>query len=193
MPPTSRCMTTAQPGRTSSPPRPAGRLLAWHCSNAVTRGRAIAFAGPDSGRRRVRDRSACSLPVGTASPRDYAWSPMRLSASSQAQDKSDHSADQMRLRGLRRPPKKDRQRLHDMFRHRLCRVVAGLLSRFTGLFFFGASAMGWTPGSDALSVWIASSASARARAPGCLEAGRAQGSRRGTSPWSRVCSRHHQR
>ena len=29
MPPASSCMTTAQPGRTSSPPRPARRLLAW--------------------------------------------------------------------------------------------------------------------------------------------------------------------
>jgi hypothetical protein len=29
VPPASSCMTTAQPGRTSSPPRQAGRLLAW--------------------------------------------------------------------------------------------------------------------------------------------------------------------
>lgn len=29
IPPGSSCMGTAQPGRTSSPPRPAGRLLAW--------------------------------------------------------------------------------------------------------------------------------------------------------------------
>jgi len=29
MPPASSCMTTAQPGRTSSPPRPARRLLTW--------------------------------------------------------------------------------------------------------------------------------------------------------------------
>ena len=35
MPPASSCMTTAQPGRTSSPPRPARRLLAWHCASAA--------------------------------------------------------------------------------------------------------------------------------------------------------------
>jgi hypothetical protein len=33
MPPASSCMTTAQPGRTSSPPRPARRLLAWRTSS----------------------------------------------------------------------------------------------------------------------------------------------------------------
>jgi hypothetical protein len=43
MPPASSCMTTAQPGRTSCRPRPAGRLLAWHSSDAVTRDRVIAF------------------------------------------------------------------------------------------------------------------------------------------------------
>ena len=43
MPPASSCMTTAQPGRTSSPPRPARRLLAWHCDDAGRGSRTIAF------------------------------------------------------------------------------------------------------------------------------------------------------
>ena len=44
MAPASSCMTTAQPGRTSSPPRPARRLLAWHCDHAGSAGRVRALA-----------------------------------------------------------------------------------------------------------------------------------------------------
>jgi hypothetical protein len=43
MPPASSCMTTSQPGRTSSPPRPAGRLLAWRSARAGPSARVIAF------------------------------------------------------------------------------------------------------------------------------------------------------
>jgi len=111
VPPASSCMSTTQPGRTSSPPRRAGRLLAWrtsslksdesssaatagnfvrsglrtvramqssrrpgetpetwHSSDAVTRGPAIASTLQKSERWRVRDPSACLLPVSTASP-----------------------------------------------------------------------------------------------------------------------------
>jgi hypothetical protein len=56
---------------------PADHPGSWHCSDAVTRGRAIAFTRRGSGRSRVRGRSACSLPVSTASSRDYVWSPKR--------------------------------------------------------------------------------------------------------------------
>jgi hypothetical protein len=57
------------------------RSLPWHCSDAVTRGRAIAFTRQTSGRSRVRARSACSLPVSTASSRDHVWSPKQSEAS----------------------------------------------------------------------------------------------------------------
>jgi hypothetical protein len=51
---------------------PANRVLVrvigtWHCSDAVTRRRALASTRQKSGRWRVRDRVACSLPVSTAS------------------------------------------------------------------------------------------------------------------------------
>jgi hypothetical protein len=45
----SSCITTAQPGRTNRPPRPARPLLPWHCSDAVTRRRAIAFTSRSLG------------------------------------------------------------------------------------------------------------------------------------------------
>jgi hypothetical protein len=54
--------------------RPAPRH-SWHRSDAVTRGRAIAFTRQGSGRPRVRARSACSVMASTASSRDYVWSP----------------------------------------------------------------------------------------------------------------------
>jgi hypothetical protein len=49
----------------------------WHSSDAVTRRRTIAFTRQRSGRWSVRDGSACSLRVSTASSRDYVWSPKR--------------------------------------------------------------------------------------------------------------------
>jgi len=59
-----------------------------HCSDAVTRRRAIAFTRLKSGRWRVRDRSACWLRVSVASSRDYVWSPKRSSASEGADRES---------------------------------------------------------------------------------------------------------
>jgi len=52
----------------------------------------VAFMWQRSGRWRVRDRFACSLPVSTASSRDYGWSPMHLLDASYAQTKSDGEA-----------------------------------------------------------------------------------------------------
>jgi hypothetical protein len=51
-----------------------------HCSGAIARGRALAFTRAKSGRRRVRDRSACSLAVSTETSREYVWSPKRKDA-----------------------------------------------------------------------------------------------------------------
>ena len=65
------------------------RFGSWHCSDAVTRDRAIAFTRQTSGRWRVRDRSACWLPVSTASSRDYHWSPKRKQARRRRKHKCD--------------------------------------------------------------------------------------------------------
>jgi hypothetical protein len=61
-------------------PHPGERVASRQCSvRGITvtpsRGAGIAFTRQKSGRWRVRDRSACSLPVSTASSRDYVWSP----------------------------------------------------------------------------------------------------------------------
>ena len=64
MPPASSCMTTAQPGRTSSPPRPAGRLLAWQRhSEPGPAARAEAVVAPPGTNRPgcARSRQAPSL------------------------------------------------------------------------------------------------------------------------------------
>ncbi len=80
-----------RPGPAEAIARPygRGRSGSWHCNDAATRGRAIAFTRQKSGRRRVRDRSACSLTVSTTSSRDYVWSPKRSLARGRAGDKSD--------------------------------------------------------------------------------------------------------
>jgi hypothetical protein len=77
--PGSSCTTTARPGRTSSPPRPARRLLTWHCARPPLFG----LATPLSPRRsalcasaegqRDRRRDTCSAPA-RAKPRSSASS-----------------------------------------------------------------------------------------------------------------------
>ena len=62
MPPASSCMTTAQPGRTSSPPRPARRLLAWqrHSEDRARRESRSSRGAPGPrtpGCRRLRQRA----------------------------------------------------------------------------------------------------------------------------------------
>ena len=65
VPPASSCMTTAQPGRTSSPPRQAGRLLAWQRHNeagAAARTKAVvARQDAHAWLRRDRARAPSSL------------------------------------------------------------------------------------------------------------------------------------
>jgi hypothetical protein len=59
-------------------PHPGGAVARRCCSrgsDAATSRRVIAFMRQKSARWRVRDRSACSLPVSAASSRDYVWSP----------------------------------------------------------------------------------------------------------------------
>ena len=60
VPPASSCMTTAQPGRTSSPPRQAGRLLAWRSARAVA---ALVTKAPMSSARRC-GVEVCSCEMG---------------------------------------------------------------------------------------------------------------------------------
>ena len=74
MPAASSCMTTAQPGRTSSPPRPARRLLAWqrdHASwcrrtSARRRKRSCRASKPDDRSREKRSPAT----AGASSDRD---------------------------------------------------------------------------------------------------------------------------
>jgi hypothetical protein len=73
--------------------------LAWQCSDAVTSDRAIASTRQKPRRWRVRDRSACSLPVSTASSRSYVWSPNHSRARAGGQGQS---ARPPRLRQSRR-------------------------------------------------------------------------------------------
>ena len=57
MPPASSCMTTDQPGRTSSPPRPAGLLPSWRSASRPRpsqASRAIVSCGPVLADRRAR-------------------------------------------------------------------------------------------------------------------------------------------
>ena len=63
------------------------RSLPWHCSNAATSRRVIAFMRQNSARWPVRDRFACSLPVSTAASRDYVWSPKRKPARDRHRDR----------------------------------------------------------------------------------------------------------
>ena len=107
MPPGSSGSACASPGPSSHRPAPARRLRPWHSSDAVTSRRAIASMKQQSERGRVQDRSACSLPVSTASSRDYVWSPKRKPWRAGVDVQSDHpaarefSCSQRRLRAAR--------------------------------------------------------------------------------------------
>jgi len=90
--PAHLCTDTRRFARDPAAATCARRSSRWHrpwrsrrsrsCGIAVTRDErpAIPFTRQKSGRRRVRDRSACSLPVSIASSRDYVRSPKRSSA-----------------------------------------------------------------------------------------------------------------
>ena len=61
-------MTTAQPGRTSSPPRPARRLLAWQTSSATPYKRSSAARDVRLARfdlRIIREKQPCVERVDT--------------------------------------------------------------------------------------------------------------------------------
>jgi hypothetical protein len=92
VPPASSCMTTAQPGRTSSPPRPARPLLPWHRHNrhddaavveAIVPGHRLRGCGPPSVSPReaaVRcPTEAVARPVTSASRGAARGSPGRCS------------------------------------------------------------------------------------------------------------------
>jgi len=68
MPPASSCMTTAQPGRTSSPPLPARLLPAWQADHLLSRSRRLKSdrAGATAGRRLSR-----LLPARSSGPMPY--------------------------------------------------------------------------------------------------------------------------
>ena len=69
IPPASSCITTAQPGRISSPRRPAGRLLAWQTSSAPERAAVVkAVVEADAGERLKAVTLAAADP-----PSDHAY------------------------------------------------------------------------------------------------------------------------
>jgi len=81
--------SVAAPSRRESSAWGASRRLGtWNSSDAVTRRRAIRIDEAESGRWRVQDRSACSLPASTASSRDYVWSPKQRREPSRPERKS---------------------------------------------------------------------------------------------------------
>jgi hypothetical protein len=77
------------PSFRGSPAGARARSQAWHCSDAVWRGRAIAFTRQKPWRPRVRDRPACSLRVSAASCRHYACAPSRPPAPARRSGQSD--------------------------------------------------------------------------------------------------------
>ena len=79
IPPASSCMTTAQPGRTSSPPRPAGQLLAWRCASAL----GGASQGRPARMQSCGQRRAATIGV-------IQMSPLRSSRKSYRQDERNH-------------------------------------------------------------------------------------------------------
>ena len=68
------------------------RLQPWHCSDAATRRRAIALTWQMSGRWGVRNRSACSLTVSTASFQGHVRSPKHSRGVARRDHKSDRRA-----------------------------------------------------------------------------------------------------
>ena len=74
------CQAPASPSRRESSAWGRARLRTWHCTDAVTSGRAIAFTRQTSGRWWVRARSASRYRLAPASSRDYVWSPSAIAA-----------------------------------------------------------------------------------------------------------------
>jgi hypothetical protein len=67
--PASSCMTTTQPGRTSSPPRSARRLLAWRSARPVAALLTIPFGGR-AARRPSSPLMLCAPPAPSPSARE---------------------------------------------------------------------------------------------------------------------------